>query len=326
MDLLCWIFIQVNQIPRVTHYLDDYFFIGSSKLLCGMFLQTAISSCDYLNVPLALNKMEGPSTVLTYLGIQIDSEMLTISLPPVKLANLLQLLNSWAGRHTCSKKELLSLIGSLSFACKVVKPGRTFLRRLIDLSSSVARLADVLVLQEGALLDLQWWSDFVVQWNGREVILQAPVTSAQWGLYTDASDIGMGGVAGGKWFSSPWDDKLVEKHINVKELFAVATAIFTWGKDWRDMEVVIFTDNKPITQIWHTGATQNRDVMVIIRKLFYFLAHRNVNIKLEHVYGYKNIKADLLSRLQVLKFKETARDAEEEATPIPAEVWGIFTA
>ena len=64
--------------------------------------------------------------------------------------------------------------------------------------------------------------------------------------------------------------------------------------------------------------------MQIIRKLFYFLAQRNVNIRLEHVYGYNNSKADYLSRLQVHKFKAIAPTADEKETPIPPEGWAIL--
>ena len=89
------------------------------------------------------------------------------------------------------------------------------------------------------------------------------------------------------------------------------------------MSIVLYTDNKPITQIWHTRATRNKE-MCLIRYLFYFLAQRNVNIRLEHVYGYNNNKADYLSRLQVKTFKETIPTAEKDATPIPPEVWDIL--
>ena len=49
---------------------------------------------------------------------------------------------------SCTKRELLSLIGLLQHAAKVVVPGRTFVRRLINLSSSrslvVARVLSLL--------------------------------------------------------------------------------------------------------------------------------------------------------------------------------------
>ena len=53
-----------------------------------------------------------------------------------------------------TKRELLSLIGSLSFACKVVKPGRMFLRRLIDLSTSVTNLNHHISLSSEARADI----------------------------------------------------------------------------------------------------------------------------------------------------------------------------
>ena len=43
------------------------------------------------------------------------------------------LLLSWARKTTCSRRDLESLIGSLHNVCHVVRPGRTFLRRMIDL-------------------------------------------------------------------------------------------------------------------------------------------------------------------------------------------------
>ena len=119
--LLSWLFVQIGEIPTVTHYLDDYFFVTSTKVLSQANLKSAINLCEYLGVPLAVNKMVGPSTLVTYLGIQIDSASLTISLPENKLIKLVNMLAAWDAKSTCTKWGLLSLVGSLSFVCKVVK-------------------------------------------------------------------------------------------------------------------------------------------------------------------------------------------------------------
>ena len=60
--LLCWLFVQIGEIPTVTHYLDDYFFVTSTKVLSQATMKSAINLCEYLGVPLAVNKMVGPST------------------------------------------------------------------------------------------------------------------------------------------------------------------------------------------------------------------------------------------------------------------------
>ena len=165
---------------------------------------------------------------------------------------------------------------------------------------------------------------FVPRWNGKAKILPTPVTSASLGLFTDASNKGMGGVWGAQWFSCAWPSHLDSKHINVKELLAISAAILTWGQGWRDLDVIMFTDNKPISQIWLSGATKNKEIMHILRNIFYFLAGRNVNVRLEHVFGYNNVKADLLSRLQVPQFLARYPVAHELETPVSPAVWEIW--
>ena len=59
---------------------------------------------------------------------------MTARLPPAKLSDLLALTKLWTDKKTCTRKELESLIGKLSHACYVVPAGRTFLRRLINLT------------------------------------------------------------------------------------------------------------------------------------------------------------------------------------------------
>ena len=51
----------------------------------------------------------------------------------------------------------------------------------------------------------------------------------------------MGGAASKKWFYCAWEKVWIGKHINIKELFAIVTAIFTWGKGWRDLDIVMIT-------------------------------------------------------------------------------------
>ena len=91
---------------------------------------------DYLDIPVAHDKTVPPTTILVFLRIEIDSIAQVLPLPRVKLGELLSVLDKWSTMKKCTKCELLSLIGVLSFAAKVVKSGRTFLRRLIDLSIS----------------------------------------------------------------------------------------------------------------------------------------------------------------------------------------------
>ena len=325
-DVLCWLFQHKGGIKWVEHYLDDYLFAERSHVACSQIIHSAQGLCKFLNVPLASDKMVGPAQVVTYLGIEIDTLQFALKLPAEKLQKLNTLLAQWQLQPTCTKRELLSLIGSLSFACKVIKPGRTFLRRLIDLSTTGPTLESKIVLDYEARLDIQWWQQFLPRWNGQEKIQPPVFTAATWGLYTDASKLGMGGVYLNRWFSVAWPAAFHQKHINVLELVAITAAIFLWGREWEDMDVVIYTDNKPVTDIWLSGSTKNKDMMSLLRNVFFFLARQNTNVRLEHVYGYRNNKADYLSRLQVTRFKAISENACDDPDIVPDEIWRILNA
>ena len=75
--------------------------------------------------------------------------------------SLLQELTVLHGRHKCTKRKLLSLIGRLSFSCKILPAGRIFLCRLIDLTTTVKHLHHHIRITTNACLDMQWWLDFL---------------------------------------------------------------------------------------------------------------------------------------------------------------------
>ena len=119
------------------HYLDDYFTVGPAhSSVCAHNVKTILHVASQVGIPLAPNKLEGPTTRLVFLGILIDTNSMETSLPDDKLHELISELQSWSSRNKCLKRELLSLIGKLNFACRIIPAGRIFLRHLIDLSTS----------------------------------------------------------------------------------------------------------------------------------------------------------------------------------------------
>ena len=174
---LLWILQNNYNIVHSTHYLDDYFLAAPANLsVCKDHMRTTCEVFARLGIPLAPEKMEGPTTRLTFLGIEIDSETMSLRLPQEKLVELLGIIDSWAQRKKCQKRELLSLIGKLSFASKVVPSGRIFLRRLIDLSTTVKRLSHHIPINKEAREDIRWWAEFLPSWNGRYKILDPTPT------------------------------------------------------------------------------------------------------------------------------------------------------
>ena len=59
-----------------------------NSLECSRALQESLRLCNRLGFPIAPHKLEGPAFRLAFLGIRIDSESDTLSLPADKCARL----------------------------------------------------------------------------------------------------------------------------------------------------------------------------------------------------------------------------------------------
>lgn len=74
-------------------------------------------------------------------------------------------LNSFKKRKSCTKKEMLSLLRHLNFACRVVLPGRSFISHLIVLSTTEEPLHLNVHFDSMCRDDLAMCSDFLKSWN-----------------------------------------------------------------------------------------------------------------------------------------------------------------
>ena len=119
-DLLQWI-AEYNGVTPLLHYLDDFLTLGPPQSeIWHHNLSTLKHLCHRLGVPLALEKVAGPTTCLPFLGIILDSELMEVRLPDDKLARIQELLITWLDKKKATKREILSLVGLLQHAAKVV--------------------------------------------------------------------------------------------------------------------------------------------------------------------------------------------------------------
>ena len=198
-DALLWVF-QKQGVTWVAHYLDDYMTIGPpDSEVCKQNLKRMLSSCRSLGVPVAPEKCAGPATVMVFLGFELDTISMVVRLPDVKLQATLHLVREWMGKRACRKRELESLLGHLQHAATVVRPGRTFVRKMIELLSVFHNREHWIRLNEGIRSDLAWWGHFMESWNG--ISLMPGLTPLATPLVSDASGSwGCGAYWGTRWF------------------------------------------------------------------------------------------------------------------------------
>ena len=321
-NLVCWVIKSKFGIVSIIHYADDFFLVSGKDIhIAQQQLDTVCQAFQEMGIPLAKDKIVGPVQKLTYLGIEINSQDLTIEITEERYIELMSTFSQWLHKKTCTKLELLSLIGKLSFVCKVVRPGRIFLRRLITLSTTAQKLHHV-NLNKAALADIQWWYSFLPTWNKKCIIPETlKVWSSDIKLFTDASDLGFGAILDTAWIQGSWESKHKKLSIDYRELFAIVAAAITWGHKWEGKRIVFITDNLPITQIWVTGTSQATEVMSLVRSLFLIAAKKGFSVSLKHILGVSNPIADALSRFQAQRFNQLLPQADQLPTEIPTEVW-----
>ena len=106
-------------------------------------------------------KCMGPSTCLVF---EIDIIAMELRLPQEKLSKLKGLLSEWQYKKVCSREKLESLLGHLNHACSVVRPGRSFIGRLISLLTEAKRKhRNISRINSEARSDVRWWHMFFEQ-------------------------------------------------------------------------------------------------------------------------------------------------------------------
>lgn len=301
---------------RVFGYIDDFLIIGQTREECQHGLDELICLLRSLGFYISWDKLILPAQKVRYLGIMIDSTNMELSLPQNKLVQLKELVRQFLDRTHANKRQILSLAGLLSHCTKVVRGGRTFSRRVINLANFLPELHSIVCLPEWFRDDLKWWDSFVKCFNGKAGIIK----NLHWCdrvILTDASFTGFGGWFGDDWFAGVWSmrdhPQLEEVHednielgsseltqvenINILELWPVICAIRRWGPLVSNRQLLLRSDNLQVVRMIMTGRSRDRVCMNWLRELFWLTFVFNIQIVAFHIKSSDNVFADMLSRL-----------------------------
>lgn len=328
---LHWIVEMKSGNDSILHYLDDYFFVENSESgNVGHTLRTFQNICHEIGVPLNHDKTTPPCQSLTFLGITFDVQKLIMSLPEEKVSKLKEQLCSIIQRKKATLREMQSLLGLLNFACKVISPGRTFCRRLINSTIGVKKQHHKIRITEEMKLDLGMWLKFLEHYNGITVITDDIWESNEMlELWTDASG-GSGGYGiyfGGKYALGTWPRNWVEdgvtRDMTFLELFPIVAAFMTWETYFYNKKVLLHVDNQSVIQIVNTKTSKSTRVMKLVRHLVLMNLKNNTHVKAIYIPSKHNIYADLLSRSKVKKFKDICPNADPLPTKINPLIWEV---
>ena len=278
-----------------------------------------------LGVPLSDEKTIGPLTKIEFLGIDLDSITFQASLPKEKLDRISLLISNFLEIPSCSKQQLLQLLGHLNFATRIIPQGRSFISHLLHLAASVPSLHHQVSLDLECRIELRLWHLLLSNWNGISFFYNDFYSSPEdLQLFTDAApSVGFGGYYQGRWFADKWPAELFVPPFDsahssaLFELYPVIVAASLWGHEWTSRSVLIHSDNQSTVNIINKGRSPSLPLTALLRRLTWLSVTHNFLIQAAHIPGHHNEIADSLSRFQFQRFRLLAPSADLHPVPVP---------
>ena len=274
-------------------YLDDLIGVSPTSTVSDAF-----DSLGHLLEELGLaenhSKAAPPDTVQMVLGVLID----TVSVDPIRMKEIQELLAVWKQKIKCTKVELQSLLGKLSFVVKCVRQSRVFLNRILSLLRSFDDKDNDIPIDIEFQKDIQWWTEFMDVYNGTSFI-PSPVWLAPDVVFTTDSTLqGCGGLTDREYFHSPFPAHIINLglDINVLEILGVVISVRLWGSSYAGQKILVYCDNQQAVLAMNTGKTKHPFMAKCVRQLWWETAIYDFQLKAVHLPGVENRLADSLSR------------------------------
>ena len=127
--------------------MDDFLFLALTILRCNYLIQQFLALCNKIGIPIAQDKTEWASELVTFLGVLLNGRLFVLSIPLEKRQKAETLPRTMIEHNKVTVKELQTLCGYLNFLGKAIYPGRAFTWRmyskyagLVDIKSSSSKV------------------------------------------------------------------------------------------------------------------------------------------------------------------------------------------
>ena len=200
-------------------YLDDLVILSPDRSKAMGDYERARQLLKELGLPEAMEKAQPPARSVKWLGVNIDAQAKTLSIPAAKLQEVLKQVRSIHSKAHITKRQLQSLLGHLLFVAKCVRPARVFVSRLLNTLRGTR--GGMITVNEDMKRDLEWFIQFAEDWNGVSVIPQNEPSKT---ILVDACLTGVGGTDGQIVYAHQILD-VADGDYNITELEAINVVI-----------------------------------------------------------------------------------------------------
>lgn len=324
MSLVAWIAIHRILIDALKTYMDDSFSFEIARRVlyyppydCYFpAKQTRLLLLwDELNLPHERPKQVFGSP-LTVIGFKVDPNLMQVTLPTHKKAELVVQLRHFAVKnHRWTLREFQRLAGWCEWSFNVfplLKPG---LSVLYDKIRGKTNPMGQIHVNNALLRELHWLADHIEASDGLHFFKSLDFDPARDDVvvaYTDASGVGLG-----LWFPDdnfacqcPLPSDSPRDTIFFHEALAVCSAVHAvTNMHEPPSKLLIFTDNQNTVAMFDSLRAKPAYNSLLLSAIDVLIEY-GVDLRVEHIPGHHNVIADALSRFNNELVKDLAPDAQ----------------
>ena len=285
-------FLMAKKGFLIFNYIDDMYACCHENIANEAF-QTLLEIINRIGLPMNPKKVLPPLKILTIMGIVVDIDKRTFSIPQDRLCEIYDLCSLTLLKVQVTKRELQSLLSKLLYVARCIQGARIFLNRMLQ-TLRQAHSSKVIAPDIGFYQDLAWFTRFLHTFNGVVVFRWDPVSIH---AYVDATLTQLGGAWGKRVYAVKIPLELGNNlSITHFEMFNITVALKLWGHSWRDKVVCIHCDNQGAVTVCGSGRTRYPFLNLCLHSLWLTAACFNIQLRVVHIPGRDNQIADALSR------------------------------
>lgn len=277
-------------------YLDDFVGVEKQETRAEAAYAELVSLTKDLGLHLASNKCVAPTTCLTWLGYEVNTIKMSVTIPTEKVDEVISICISWLDKTQATRSELKSLFGKLNHLASCILPASRFLARVLKALRDTPS-EGTHALPTDLNKDLTWFIKCAKTLNG--VQLLPPPQLQSWVIESDSSLTGGGAFSPSAYFAEEYGQEYLQSSTTIAHLEAlnvIHALKYLLPTEPSKYLIIVNTDNQNTQTILESGTGRDLVITACARQLWWIAAAASCNVKIVYKPGKELILADALSR------------------------------
>ena len=287
--------ILAAQHCTVLNYIDDICGISPQDVASSRF-NCLLDTLKTLGLPIAEDKIQPPSTCVTWLGVTFDTLDMSYSICKDKIEEVMYLIRDWRNKTHATVNELQKLLGKLLYIASCCKPARLFVSRMLQTLRDNFEASHPVMLDTEFKKDINWFVNFLPVYNGISIINRSPPAIT---VEVDSCLTRGAGLMGKYFYSCQFPEFILQQflHISCLEMLNLVVAVKLWSNSWAGKSVIINCDNSATVDTIQHGRARDKFLLKCARVIWFHTARLDIDLQVKHKPGVLMHTVDSLSRL-----------------------------